>query len=200
MPLPGLRVAGSLQKQYQCFGMAVSYQYDRGKSAALKRPGESPIPMPGAGRGLHFTCSLEEMAEKVVGAFVGAEIPTHGAYLLVMRGTTIADGFGLLGKKPMPELTVPIEVPARLAHGHVPRPHPVGVLGGISDICPEAGHPDTFYDIFFVWQGKVFGGRDIADQVRSVARAVCRSNGRRHMVVAGHHVRRNRPEHVVGGI
>ena len=39
------------------------------------------------------------MAEKVIGAFVGAEIPTHGAYLPVMGGTTIADGFGLLGEK-----------------------------------------------------------------------------------------------------
>ena len=41
------------------------------------------------------------MAEKVIGPFVGAEIPTHGAYLPVMGGTTIADGFGLLGKKAM---------------------------------------------------------------------------------------------------
>ena len=81
------------------------------------------------------------MSEKITGAFVCAKVPAHGAYCLVFRRTAIANGHGLFGEKTDGELFIPIGVPAGLAHYHVPGLHSVGVLGGISDICPEASHP-----------------------------------------------------------
>ena len=88
MPLPDLPVAGILQTQHLLFGAAGSYRAETNNDEANHPPpNDREYPVEEGGPLLHFFRPLEEMAEKVRGAFVGAKIPAHGAYLRCHAGS-----------------------------------------------------------------------------------------------------------------